>query len=102
MRMSDLAQIIIASSFAVVASSGFWAFVMQKMNKKDAQTDLLIGLAHDRIMDLGMKYMERGYITSSEYENLHTYLYGPYQELNADDESAKRIMQGVSALPIRC
>lgn len=39
---------------------------------------LLVGLAHDRIVYLGMKYIERGYITRDEYENLNDYLYVPY------------------------
>ena len=29
---------------------------------------MLIGLAHDRIIYLGMTYIERGYITQDEYE----------------------------------
>ena len=35
---------------------------------------MLIGLAHDRIIYLGMAYIERGYITQDEYENLYELL----------------------------
>ena len=47
---------------AVVASSGFWAYIQKKSEKKDVRTQMLIGLAHDRIIYLGMSYIERGWI----------------------------------------
>jgi hypothetical protein len=46
-----------------------------------------------------MKYIERGYITQEEYENLHDYLYIPYEKLNGNG-SAKRVMEEVGRLPI--
>ena len=101
MRMSELAQVIIASLLSVAASSGFWAYIMRRLDKRDVQTEMLVGLAHDRIMDLGMKYIERGYITSAEYENLQKYLYEPYEKLNGNG-SAERIMKEVCALPTSC
>lgn len=53
----------------------------------------------DRIMYLGMSYIERGYITQDEYENLKVYLFEPYEKLGGNG-SAKRIMQEVDKLPI--
>lgn len=85
---------------SVMASSGFWAYIQGKKDKKDNKTKLLIGLAHDRIMYLGMDYIKRGYITRDEYENLHDYLYVPY-EAEGGNGSAKRIMQEVEKLPVR-
>ena len=85
---------------AVVASSGVWTFIMKRMDKKDAKTELLIGIAHDRIVFLGMSYVNRGYITQDEYENLYTYLYQPYLK-NGGNGSAQRVMQEVDRLPIR-
>ena len=61
---------------------------------------MLIGLAHDRVLCLGMKYIERGYITQDEYENLYEYLYKPYEKLGGNG-SAKRIMKEVEKLPIK-
>ena len=61
---------------------------------------MLIGLGHDRIVYLGMKYIDRGYITHDEYENLYEYLYKPYEKMGGNG-SAKRIMDEVSRLPIR-
>lgn len=60
---------------------------------------MLIGLAHDRIVYLGMLYIERGCITQEEYENLKVYLFEPYEKLGGNG-SAKRIMQEVDKLPI--
>lgn len=62
---------------SVMASSGFWAFIQTIRDKKDVRNKMLMGLAHDRIMTLGMSYISRGYITNDEYENL-MYLYKPY------------------------
>lgn len=85
---------------AVLASSGFWAWLQKRSERKDVRTRMLVGLGHDRIMWLGMKYIERGYITHDEYENLYEYLYKPYSEIGGNG-SAKRIMGEVDKLPIR-
>ena len=67
-------QMVVTIVCAVVASSGFWAYIQKKSEKKDVRTQMLIGLAHDRIIYLGMSYIERGWITQDEYENLHDYV----------------------------
>ena len=84
---------------SVLASSGVWAVVMKVMDKKDVRTQMLIGLGHDRIMYLGSRYIDRGYITSEEYENLVDYLYRPY-ELMGGNGSAKRVIEEVKKLPL--
>lgn len=85
---------------SVVASSGFWAYIQKHRDRNDARTQLLIGLAHDRIIYLGMKYIERGWITQDEYENLNDYLFKPYCK-NGGNGSAARVMKEVDKLPIR-
>lgn len=85
---------------AVLASSGFWAFVQSWRDKKDARTRLLVGLAHDRICWLGMSYIRRRYVTKDEFENLHDYLYRPYHELGGNG-SAERVMKEVEKLELR-
>ena len=67
--------------------------------QNNLETQMLIGLAHDRIIYLGMVYIERGYITQDEYENLYEYLYKPYEKLGGNG-SAKRIMTEVDQLAI--
>jgi len=91
---------ITAILLAFIASSGFWAFLQYILSKKDIRTSMLVGLGHDRIVYLGMKYIERGYITRDEYENLHDYLYVPYNKMGGNG-SAERIMDEVKRLPIR-
>ena len=85
---------------SVLASSGVWAVVMKVMDKKDVRTQMLVGLGHDRIMYLGMHYIERGWITRDEYENLVDYLYKPY-EIMGGNGSAKRVVEEVKKLPLQ-
>lgn len=94
------AQITLAVVTAAIASSGFWAFLQHVTDKKDVRTRMLIGLGHDRIMYLGMKYIDRGYVTRSEYENLYKYLYLPYQQMGGNG-SAKLVMEKVQKLELR-
>ena len=95
-----LVHLIITVISSVAASSGFWAYLQAKDTKKDAVTNMLIGLGHDRIITLGLQYIERGFVTRSEYENLYTYLYLPYKDLEGNG-SATKVMNEVNKLPIR-
>ena len=98
--MGQLAQAIITIVCSVIASSGFWTIFQKKMDKKDVTREMLIGLAHDRIVYLGLFYMERGdWITQDEYENLNDYLYKPYSKMGGNG-TAKRVMAGVDKLRI--
>ena len=97
--MEPFIQSLVTIICAVIASSGFWTYVQARRDKKDVKTQMLIGLAHDRIIALGMQYIERGWITQDEYENLDVYLYKPYEEMGGNG-SAKRVMEEVNRLPI--
>lgn len=92
-------QIAVPLVVAVLTSSGLWAVVAKRVDKGDAQRKMLVGLAHDRIIHLGMVYVDRGYITQDEYENLNDYLYTPYEKMGGNG-SAKRVMEEVRKLPI--
>lgn len=98
--MESIIEIIVTVFCSVLASSGLWAFLSKRADRKDAKTEMLIGLAHDRITFIGMKYVERGWLTRDEYENLYVYLYKPYEALGGNG-SAKRVMKEVEKLPIR-
>lgn len=98
--MEPWLQMLISVVAAALASSGLWAFIMKKAEKKDAKTQLLVGLAHDRILSLGKTYIHRGTITPDEYENLHDYLYVPYEKLGGNG-SAKQVMRKVELLEMR-
>ena len=84
--MEDWAQIIITALIsvfgAVMGSTGFWAFMQKRAEKeaKDKEKDsasnrMLRGLGHVKIMERGLKFIERGWITKDEYEDLYVYLY---------------------------
>ena len=98
--MDQVVQIVIAVVTSVLASSGLWTYIQKKADKKDAKSRLLLGLAHDRIIFLGSVYIERGYITKDEYENLHDYLYLPYSEMGGNG-TAKKVMQAVDRLELK-
>lgn len=97
--MEPWVQILLTIFSSVLASSGLWAYITKRLEKKDVKNEMLMGLGHDRIMYLGMSYVERGYITSDEYENLYEYLYKPYEKMGGNG-SAKRVMNEVNKLPI--
>jgi len=59
----------------------------------------MMGLAYDKVMDKGGTYLDRGYVTRDEYEDLRKYFYEPYKALGGNGV-AERIMNGVSELPI--
>ena len=98
--MDIWAQIAVPVVVAVLTSSGLWAVVARRVDKGDAEWKMLVGLAHDRIVHLGMVYVDRGYITQDEYENLNDYLYAPYEKMGGNG-SAKRVMEEVRKLPMR-
>ena len=99
MCAEDVLQILITIITSVFVFFGLWAFIQSRRDKKDARNELLVGLAHDRIISLGMNYIERGEITRDEYENLHDYLYVPYQKMGGNG-SAARVMAEVEKLKI--
>ena len=98
--MNPFLQMAVTVVCAVLASSGFWAWMSSRREKNDAKTRMILGLGHDRIISLAMKYIERGWITQDEYEDLNKYLYIPYREMGGNG-TAERVMTEVKKLPIR-
>lgn len=84
---------------SIVASGGFWAYLQKRDTRRNATTQLLLGLAHDRIIHLGMSYIERGSITKDEYEDLEKYLFGPYSAFGGNG-LAEKVMSEVKLLPM--
>lgn len=97
--IQTILEVLGAVVAALLASGGYWNYKINKNNHKTAESKMLMGLAHDRIVELGMKYIERGTITRDEYENLYDYLYLPYKELGGNG-SAERVMDAVKQLRI--
>ena len=109
--MSPWLQVTISVFTAVLASSGLWAYLQKRYEKqfdarqKDdegraAERAMLRGLAHDRIMYLGMQYIDRGWCTQEEYESLEVYLFEPYENLGGNGSAAK-VMGEVRKLPLK-
>lgn len=93
-------EVIVTIVCAVIASTGFWTFIQTFKKSKSAETRMLMGLAHDRIMYLSGHYLKRGYITKEEYEDLITYLYEPYLELGGNGSAKHIIEDKVNKLPV--
>lgn len=90
----------IIGGFAIVGgSTGFWAWVNRRGLIKTATTQLLLGLAHDRIILLGMQYKDRGWITKDEYEDYLIYLVDPYKSFGGNG-LANKVIADVAALPL--
>lgn len=105
--MEKLLEMGITVLCALFASSGFWAYVIARRDKKrearekdNVNTRMTMGLGHDRIIALCEKYIERGWVTSEEYENLRVWLFEPYEEMGGNG-TAKRLMAIVDNLPVK-
>lgn len=98
-------ELIIAIIGAVFASTGFWTFVQSRFQKRDKQKDaltrLMLGLAHEKIMELSARYIERGYMTEDEYSDFMKYLYKPYRELDGNGSAEQIVENKVKKLDIR-
>lgn len=60
----------------------------------------MLGLAYEKITNLGLYYIERGWITKDEFEDFRKYLFEPYKELGGNGVG-ERIMEEVSQLPLK-
>ena len=85
---------------SVIASSGFWTYIMHRGEKNDAATKLALGLAHNEIVTQGLGFIDRGYIYKDEYEDYVKYLYAPYSTFGCNG-LAEKVFQEVSSLPIK-
>ena len=96
-------ETIVTLVVAVFASSGFWTFLLAVVNKfldrKSAKNQMILGLGHDRIVALCEKYIEQGWITAEDFENLHDYLFVPYKKMKGNG-TAEKLMHDVEKLPI--
>lgn len=98
--MDSWVTLVITAITTFACSSGFWAWLQKRDTAKSATTRLLMGLAYEKITTLGMNYIERGWITNDEYEDLRKYFYEPYKEFGGNG-TAERIMEEISHLPFK-
>lgn len=99
--MDPLIQaVVIAFGSFLAGSGGFWVYLTRKYKERDDVTKLIMGLAHDKIIYLGMKYIAKGFVTQDEYEDLIKYFCEPYVALGGNG-SVDRIMRMVKMLPLK-
>ena len=102
-------DIIVTIVLAALGSSGLWTFISmigqhylsiydKKHGEQSAEARMLRGLGHDRIVYECNKYLQRGYITSDEYDDLNVYLFEPYRALKGNG-TAEKLMSEVERLP---
>jgi len=85
---------------SVLGSGGLWTYLNIRLSKKSATTRLLMGVAYAQITTMGVSYLDRGWVTKDEYEELNKYFFEPYKALGGNGV-AERIMSGVNGLPMR-
>lgn len=99
----DVASIVIIVA-AVFGCTGFWsgvfALIMSKREKKDAKTQMILGLGHERLRDKCEKHLNDGWISADDYEDLDKYLYQPYKKMGGNG-TVEKLMNDVRKLPLR-
>lgn len=94
-----ISQFVLTFVTALLASSGLWAFLGNRLERNNAERELIVGIGHIELVFFGMQYIERGWITRDEYETMQG-LYEPYVKLGGNGSGTK-IMKELEKLPIR-
>ena len=92
-------QLILTIITSILASSGLWAFLSNRLERTGAERELIVDIGHIELVFFGMRYIERGWITRDEYETMQE-LYKPYVKLGGNGSGTK-IMNEIEKLPIR-
>ena len=100
MDWSHWVALVFTGFYTVAASAGFWKVFSQRHSEKQSEIQLLLGLSRELFNIIGASYIERGWISRDEYENLVTHIYAPYKVLGGNS-TADRIMEEISDLPFR-
>ena len=94
--MESEIQTITTAIISALTSSGFLSLVMYLLQRRDkkkekeesiesAQSKMLLGLGHDRILSITDRLVKRGAITLKEKRNLE-YLWRPYSSLKGNGD----------------
>lgn len=94
--MKPETQMIITALVSALTSSGVMSLIIYLIQRRDrlrdqananksAQSRMLIGLGHDRIISLTDRYVRRGSITLKEKRNLE-FLYRPYADMGGNGD----------------
>lgn len=89
---------ILIALISALTSSGLMSLVIflitrrdSKQNKKSSEVQLLLAIAHDRIISLADYYIKRNAITIREKANLD-YLYKPYSSAGGNGDGKIRYL----------
>ena len=91
---------IIASLITGLTSSSFLAFLSARLTKHDNMSQMLLGLGHHEILEVGQSYIDRGWVTIQELDDFNHYLYVPYRKLGGNG-TGEMMANRVNSLPIR-
>lgn len=91
-------QIITTIVVSIFASTGFWAFVQQFMDRKSASREMLLGLGRDKLISKCHEYIDQGWIAVEELADLEKYLYTPYRKLGGNG-TGEILFNKVNQLP---
>lgn len=76
-------EALVSIMVALVASQGFWALILYKIQKRDEMKDIRtradLAILHDLVYKYTRKAINRGYTTFYEFDNT-TMLYDIYSE----------------------
>lgn len=108
--MNPWVQTIVTVVSSVLASSGLWAFFTSAMQARDraelekdeserALANMVRGLAHAKIVEIGTRFLEQGYVTLDDLNEFDHYLYQPYEALGGNGY-AKKIYEQVMKLDV--
>lgn len=88
--------VIVTALLSAITSSGVMSLIIYLLQRRDkkkeredantsAQTRMLIGLGHDRVIYLTDRFVRRGSITLKEKRNLE-FLYAPYRDMGGNGD----------------
>jgi hypothetical protein len=98
--VSGWVELALVSATSVAASSGFWAYVQSRGQKKTAVDQLLMVIVYKELTTQGLRYIHRGWVSKDELEDYRKLLFEPYKALGGNGV-AERIMHDVDQLPLR-
>lgn len=89
-------ELLITAILSALTSSGVMSLIIYLIQRRDreidkktanqsAQSRMLVGLGHDRIISLTDRYVRRGMITLKEKRNLE-FLYRPYSDMGGNGD----------------
>lgn len=89
---------------AMFASTGFWTLVSniyqdRRKPKETPERRALLGLLHENLMGKCNYYINQGWISVEDYEDLQHYIYEPYRDLGGNG-TGERALSEVNKLPL--